>query len=88
MSRSSWLGRKGTPVRGYNSGRWRLHAIPAVPFDCPSRIGPLTREGDLYFRNHAVGSMIHLHLAALPDFLSAFSKRAQLIQGGRRDRAD
>jgi cobyrinic acid a,c-diamide synthase len=72
LLRDSWLGPRGSIVRGYLSGRWRLHAAPEV-LDCPARSGPLNGERDMYFRHHAVGSLIHLHLAALPQVVGAFA---------------
>jgi len=72
LLRDSWLGARGTIVRGYRSGRWRLQPAPE-PDGCPGRSGPLTSQRDIYFRHHAVGSLIHLHLLALPEFVSAFA---------------
>ncbi|WP_165250889.1 cobyrinic acid a,c-diamide synthase [Paludisphaera soli] len=72
LSRDSWLGPKGTVVRGYRSGRWNLKFSP-TPFECPSCYGRLSGEGDFYFRHHAVGSFVHLHLGALPEVVSAFA---------------
>ena len=67
-----WLGLRGTEVRGYKSGRWRL--IPRMErFECPQCIGPLSAEGDWYFHHHAVGSLLHLHLGALPEVVNAFA---------------
>jgi cobyrinic acid a,c-diamide synthase len=67
-----WLGQKGTVVRGYRSGRWRL--IPSVePFECSSCFGALSAEGDWFYRHHAVGSLLHLHLGALPEVVNAFA---------------
>lgn len=72
LMRDGWLGPAGTVVRGYRSMRWRL--IPgADPGDCRALSGLLSRERDMYFRHHAVGSLIHLHLAALPQVVSAFA---------------
>jgi cobyrinic acid a,c-diamide synthase len=68
----SWLGPKGTVVRGYKSPRWRLHPS-SERLECPTCQGSLTADGDLYFHHHAVGSMIHLHLGALPEFVAAFA---------------
>jgi cobyrinic acid a,c-diamide synthase len=66
-----WLGPAGTVVRGYKSGRWRL--IPSVePFECPASSGPLSAEGDWFYHHHAVGSLLHLHLGALPEVVDAF----------------
>ena len=66
-----WLGPAGTVVRGYKSGRWRL--IPSVePFECPACFGALSAEGDWFYHHHAVGSLLHLHLGALPEVVDAF----------------
>jgi cobyrinic acid a,c-diamide synthase len=72
LARDSWLGPRGSEVRGYRSGRWNLKFSP-TPFECPSCAGRLSGEGDFYFRHHAVGSFVHLHLAALPEVVSAFA---------------
>lgn len=67
-----WLGKRGTTVRGYMSNRWKL--IPsAEPFGCPSCFGALSAENDWFYRHHAVGSLLHLHLGALPDVVAAFA---------------
>ena len=66
-----WLGPAGTVVRGYQSGRWRLN--PSVePFECPACFGALSAEGDWFYHHHAVGSLLHLHLGALPEVVDAF----------------
>ncbi|WP_165072788.1 cobyrinic acid a,c-diamide synthase [Paludisphaera rhizosphaerae] len=72
LARDSWLGPRGTQVRGYRSGRWNLTFSPTA-FECPSCSGRLSGDGDFYFRHHAVGSFVHLHLAALPEVVSAFA---------------
>jgi cobyrinic acid a,c-diamide synthase len=72
LSRESWLGPRGTEVRGYCSGRWSLEPAPD-PTDCPARSGSLTAERDLYFRHQAIGSLVHLHLASLPNVVAAFA---------------
>ncbi|MGC8638418.1 MAG: cobyrinic acid a,c-diamide synthase [Isosphaeraceae bacterium] len=67
-----WLGTRGTVIRGYKSGRWRLH--PSFDrLECPACFGSLSADGDLYYHHHAVGSLIHLHLGALPEFVAAFA---------------
>jgi cobyrinic acid a,c-diamide synthase len=67
-----WLGPKGTVVRGYKSSRWQL--VPtAQQFECPSSSGSLSTEGDWFFHHHAVGGLLHLHLGALPEFVTAFA---------------
>jgi cobyrinic acid a,c-diamide synthase len=68
----SWLGPRGTVVRGYKSGRWRL--IPGLErFECPACFGTLSAEADWFFHHHAVGSLLHLHLGALPEVVAAFA---------------
>lgn len=72
LMHDSWLGPRGTVVRGYRSCRWRLR--PGFePLDCPSCYGALTPDHDLTFHHHAVGSLIHLHLGALPEVVAAFA---------------
>jgi cobyrinic acid a,c-diamide synthase len=72
LSRDSWLGPRGTVVRGYQANRWRLRP-GAEPFDCPTCFGALTGQDDLFFHHHAVGGLIHLHLGALPEVVAAFA---------------
>ncbi len=68
----SWLGARGTTVRGYRSSRWNL--TPSVErFECPACVGKLSAEADWFYHHHAVGSLLHLHLVALPDVVSAFA---------------
>ena len=72
LTRDGWLGARGTVVRGYRSGRWRV--LPAhEPADRPGRSGSMTEEHDVVFRHHAIGSLIHLHLGALPEVVAAFA---------------
>jgi cobyrinic acid a,c-diamide synthase len=72
LQHDTWLGARGTEVRGYKSGRWRL--TPRMErFECPECVGPLSAEGDWYFHHHAVGSLLHLHLGALPEVVNAFA---------------
>jgi len=72
LLRDCWIGPRGAQVRGYKSGRWNLRSS-VQPFECPSCFGSLTRDDDLYFRHHAVGSLVHLHLGALPEVVAAFA---------------
>ncbi len=68
----SWLGPRGSVVRGYRSNRWSL--TPALErFECPSSVGELSAERDWFFHHHAVGSLLHLHLGALPEVVHAFA---------------
>ncbi len=71
LVRDGWLGLKGTLVRGYRSGRWNLSAAE-IDSHCRNCYGTLSSEGDFMFHHHAVGSLIHLHLGALPEVVSAF----------------
>jgi cobyrinic acid a,c-diamide synthase len=72
LTRDGWLGPRGTTVRGYKSGRWRL--IPgADPLDCPGCFGTLTNQGDISYHHHAIGGLVHLHLGALPEVVAAFA---------------
>ena len=67
----SWLAPRQTEVRGYHSGRWDL--IPTSEnCGCGSDFGALSDSGGFYFHHHAVGSLVHLHLAALPQVVEAF----------------
>jgi len=72
LTRDCWLGPKGTTVRGYKSGRWRLRP-GADPLDCPNNCGTLTVQNDFFYHHHAVGSLIHLHLGAFPEVVTAFA---------------
>jgi cobyrinic acid a,c-diamide synthase len=71
LHRDGWLGPRGTRVRGYRSGRWDLTPVD-IDSHCRNCYGSLSEEGDLTFHHHAVGSLIHLHLGALPEVVSAF----------------
>jgi cobyrinic acid a,c-diamide synthase len=67
-----WLGLAGTVVRGYKSDRWQL--IPGIePLECPTCVGALSAENDWFYHHHAVGSLLHLHLGALPEVVDAFA---------------
>ena len=72
LTRDCWLGPKGTTVRGYKSGRWRLRP-GADPLDCPNCFGALTAQDDVFYHHHAIGSLIHLHLGAFPEVVTAFA---------------
>lgn len=78
LMRSSWLGPRGTTVRGYRSGRWTLRPAGEID-DCPARSGTLTGNRDLFFRNNAIGSLIHLHLASLPQVVEAFAAPSRSV---------
>jgi cobyrinic acid a,c-diamide synthase len=80
---ASWLGTRGTVVRGYRSGRWNLLPAPE-PGDCPARSGRLTAEPDMVFRSQAIGSLVHLHLGALPEVVAGFAGRRQAVADHRK----
>lgn len=68
----TWLAPRGTEVRGYRSGRWDLRPTSEL-CHCDAGFGPLSDGGDLFYHHHAVGSLVHLHLAALPQVVAAFA---------------
>jgi cobyrinic acid a,c-diamide synthase len=72
LLRDCWLGRAGTVVRGYRSMRWKLCPTSRLEEPQPPS-GLLTSRSDMYFRHHAVGGLIHLHLASLPQVVAAFA---------------
>jgi len=72
IRRDTWLAPRGTVVRGYHSPRWDL--IPTSEL-CHSEagFGKLSDVGDFFYHHHAVGSLVHLPLAALPQVVAAFA---------------
>ena len=68
----TWLGPKGTEVRGYNAGRWGLQPTSEL-CHCAAGFGPIAEGGEIVYHHHAVGSLVHLHLAALPQVVAAFA---------------
>lgn len=72
LDRDCWLGAQGTELRGYRSGRWTLRPS-TEPLDCPERSGTLTGQRDIYHRCNAIGSLIHLPLASLPQVIRTFA---------------
>jgi cobyrinic acid a,c-diamide synthase len=73
LSDDCWLGPEGTELRGYRCGQWSLRPT-AEAESCPDRSGTLTSQGDVFFHHHAIGSLVHLHLGALPKFVTAFTR--------------
>ncbi len=68
----TWLAPAGTVVRGYHSPRWDL--LPTSELcHCAAGFGKLSDRGDFFYHHHAVGSLMHLHLAALPQVVAAFA---------------
>ena len=70
--RDTWLAPKGTEVRGYHSDRWNLKPT-AEHCHAAAGFGKLSDVGDFFYHHHAVGSLMHLHLAALPQVVAAFA---------------
>ncbi len=68
----TWLGPAGTDVRGYNAGRWDLHPTAELCHQTAG-FGPIADGANLFYHHHAVGSLVHLHLAALPQVVAAFT---------------
>jgi cobyrinic acid a,c-diamide synthase len=68
----TWLAPRGTEVRGYRSGRWDLKPTSEL-CHCAAGFGSLTDSLDVFYHHHAVGSLVHLHLAALPQVVAAFA---------------
>jgi cobyrinic acid a,c-diamide synthase len=68
----TWLAPRGTEVRGYRSGRWKLRPTSEL-CHCEAGFGSLSDVGDFFYHHHAVGSLVHLHLAALPQVVAAFA---------------
>ena len=59
-------------VRGYHSRRWDLRPTSEL-CHCAAGFGKLSDVGDFFHHHHAVGSLVHLHLAALPQVVAAFA---------------
>ena len=72
LTRDVWLGNRGTAVRGYHSGRWRLQPA-SIESHNDACFGPIESDRDLWYHHHVVGSLIHLHLASLPEVVRAFA---------------
>ena len=68
----TWLAPRGTEVRGYHSNRWNLRPTSEL-CHCEAGFGSLSDVGDFFYHHHAVGSLMHLHLAALPQVVAAFA---------------
>lgn len=68
LNRTTWLGRAGTPLRGYRSNNWSIEPLGALS-GC---VAQANHQYDVVARDQAVGSRMSLHFAAQPDLLSAF----------------
>ncbi len=71
LNRDTWLGPVGSVVRGYHSNRWVVRPSTEL-CHAAAGFGSLSDLGDFYYHHHAVGSLVHLHLAALPQVVAAF----------------
>jgi len=72
LRRDTWLGPRGAEVRGYRSGRWDLRPTAEL-CHCEAGFGPLSDGNEIFYHHHAVGSLVHLHMAALPQVVAAFA---------------
>jgi cobyrinic acid a,c-diamide synthase len=68
LAGDSWLGPAGTVIRGYLNDAWRMEPV--------GRLRSLSESSEhafpLVLRHQAVGSRLHLNLAAQPQLLSGF----------------
>jgi len=71
LVRSSWLGEAGTRIRGYLNPQWHLELLDEV-----TDYAAAAQQG-LHVLGHKqlIGSLLHLHFAAQPDFLNRFLTR-------------
>lgn len=67
---TTWLGDAGHEICGYASTRWCF----LDEGDRPAHSGRLTSRGDLVYHRQAIGSMIHIHPAALPDLVGKIAR--------------
>ena len=69
LSGDNWLGKSGQRVRGYLNENWRLEPIGPLA-SCATADG--LRRFDMVERHQAIGSRVHLNLAAQPLLLESF----------------
>ena len=72
---NTWLGASGSEIRGYPSRRWRF----INESDHPANSGRLTADGDLVYHQNAIGSLIHLHPAALPELMGNITRPSPYV---------
>jgi cobyrinic acid a,c-diamide synthase len=65
---TNWLGRPGQRLRGYLNGNWRLE--PRGPLG--SYLGQSANGCEMIERHQAIGSRVHVNLAAQPTLLESF----------------
>jgi cobyrinic acid a,c-diamide synthase len=68
LTSDSWLGASGTIVRGYLNDSWKLEPVGRLRSLCESA----EHAFPLIARHQAVGSRMHLNLAAQPQLLGGF----------------
>jgi len=71
LSRSSWLGETGTRIRGYLNPQWQLQPLE----DVIDYAGPTHNGLHVLGRKQLIGSLLHIHFAAQPEFLYRFFAR-------------
>jgi hypothetical protein len=64
----SWIGSAASIVRGYLNDAWRLEPVGRLRSLCESQEHPFP----LVARHQAIGSRMHLNLAAQPQLLRGF----------------
>jgi len=73
LSGGNWLGKPGQRIRGYLNDNWRLEPTgPLASCTASSCTGDATRRLDMIERHQAIGSRVHLNLAAQPQLLESF----------------
>jgi cobyrinic acid a,c-diamide synthase len=68
LERPNWLGEKGTRLRGYRNGNWRLEPLG----DLVGFAAEPQHRYDLVGNYHAVGSLVHINFALQPSSVQPF----------------
>ena len=72
LARRSWLGRPGTPMRGYLNSNFLFEPSG----DVTGLVSQPGHERDLVGRYLAIGSRMHLNFVSQPDVLASFLRPA------------
>lgn len=72
LAQDNWLGPEQTTLRGYLNTNWLLDPVGSLSGQLANR----GHETDLVRRYQALGSRMHLNLAAQPDILRRFQRAA------------
>jgi hypothetical protein len=81
LARRSWLGKPDEQLRGYLTSNWRIEPhgpIDSLAFETDARQSPADGQlgSALVSRYAAIGSLVHLNLAAQADVLMNFTRPA------------